>query len=173
MLIDINFTEEAGKYWASEEFREDIIVNTDPNNFSIWVRLDDELHCVSTFKKYCTGVYFTDLNPHTYLHSVYGYDNVREFNDVDFEVCFYGVADTPQQILEYPKHLNYFIKSKRHFVCCMTEIHKKDQPKRDGWRWHKWGSYIGNHQIMCEYLYDEIGINSVLLYHFYEILLEK
>ena len=31
-----------------------------------------------------------------------------------------------------------------------------------GWRWHKWGEYIGKHTPQYEYLSDEKGIDYVL-----------
>jgi hypothetical protein len=47
----------------------------------------------------------------------------------------------------------------------LTEVRKDDQPKQGGWRWHKWGPYIGTHEKQFEYLADEEGIERVFCYH--------
>lgn len=79
----------------------------------------------------------------------------------------YGVCDSLEQLLEvYPELEN----SDRKFVVTMSEVIKANQPVRDGWRWHKWGNYIGSHEIQCEYLYNEKDIESVWVYHIYEKL---
>ena len=33
-----------------------------------------------------------------------------------------------------------------------------------GWRWHKWGEYIGKHNPQYEYLDHESGIDYVLVW---------
>lgn len=50
----------------------------------------------------------------------------------------------------------------------MTSIYKNQQPPVGGWRWHKWGSYIGTYESKHEYLYDE-DIDMIYVYHIYEI----
>ena len=78
----------------------------------------------------------------------------------------YGVCDSPDQLIQtYPK----IATTDRKFVVSFTEIRKKDQSDSGGWRWHKWGPYIGKHNPQHEYLYDEEGIESVWCYHIYEI----
>lgn len=78
----------------------------------------------------------------------------------------YGVADSPEQILNHYKFLeneadNYFV--------CMTPVYKKHQEKSGGWRWHKWGQYIGTKKRSgCEYLYDEPHIDMVIVFHVYK-----
>lgn len=74
----------------------------------------------------------------------------------------YGVADNIEQILRKYKSL---LNSPDEVVLTIHPVLKKDQPESGGWRWHKWGSYIGNHKIKCEYLYDEVGIDKVLCYN--------
>ena len=49
---------------------------------------------------------------------------------------------------------------------------KDNKGKGGGWRWHKWGEYIGKLNPQCKYLDDEeFGDNFeyVLCYHLYEI----
>lgn len=49
-----------------------------------------------------------------------------------------------------------------------TEIRRDEQPESGGWRWHKWGPYIGEQKTNgCEYLYDEPHIERVYVFHVY------
>ena len=41
-----------------------------------------------------------------------------------------------------------------------TVVKRCDQPEKWGWRWRKWGEYIGNYDIDFEYLYDADGIDG-------------
>ncbi len=82
----------------------------------------------------------------------------------------YGVCDNEQQILDKWSHLEN--SKQRHFIT-MTPIHKDNQPEKDGWRWHKWGEYIGEHEIECEYLYDEKDIKVVYVFHIYTLTPES
>lgn len=78
----------------------------------------------------------------------------------------YGVCDSVSQLLEYYD----FEADPRKFSIAFTPVVKSQEPPRDGWRWHKWGPYIGTQTPRCEYIYDEPEINQVYLYHIYEIL---
>lgn len=79
----------------------------------------------------------------------------------------YGVADNYEQILEhYPFEVN---NPKSNYVIILTEVRKDNQPSDGGWRWHKWGEYIGTQNPQYEYLYDEKDIEKVYCYHIYEI----
>lgn len=77
----------------------------------------------------------------------------------------YGVCDSVEQLLAHFPELE---APGREFVVTLTEVRKADQSPTGGWRWHKWGPYIGNHNPQYEYLYDEEGIDAVLVYHIYE-----
>jgi hypothetical protein len=80
-----------------------------------------------------------------------------------------GVADNVEQVLHKLSPLvNNMIRT---FVLEITWMRKKDQSEHGGWRWHKWGEYIGTQQPTCEYLYDEPIIEEVLVYHLHEIKL--
>lgn len=79
------------------------------------------------------------------------------------EIFFhYGVADSALNIFE--KHSELSVFDDRNFVVFMTEIRVVDQPFEGGWRWHKWGEYIGEHTPQHEYLAYEKGIDSVFVY---------
>ena len=82
----------------------------------------------------------------------------------------YGVCDNYQQILERDKRIKALEKWKGfEFVIIISEIRKKDEPPRDGWRWEKWGSYIGDQNTMTDYLYDEPEIENVYVYSTYRV----
>lgn len=71
----------------------------------------------------------------------------------NFEKQTYGVADNIEQIKEYyEEEISDKIKK---YAICVTPVLQKHQSEKDGWRWHKWGKYIGKLNPQCEYLYDE------------------
>ena len=77
----------------------------------------------------------------------------------------YGVCDNYQQVLDKCSMLT---TSEREFVLFVTAVHKADQYEEGGWRWHKWGEYIGTQTTTCEYLYDEPLVDMVYVYHITE-----
>lgn len=64
----------------------------------------------------------------------------------------HGVCDTPEQIKERWPQLE---TDPRRFVVSVTPMYKANQPTSGGWRWHKWGTYIGTKNPQHEYLADE------------------
>jgi len=81
----------------------------------------------------------------------------------------YGVADSPEQLLEdYTVQMD-FVNSKEKYICLYTWIRKEDQPSEGGWRWCKWGEYIGKQKRQRDYLYDEPNIDAVIVFHFLRI----
>ena len=90
----------------------------------------------------------------------------KDFPDLPSGECF-GVCDHYRQVLtKYPE----LKTSSRKFVLSITPVLKVNQPPRGGWRWHKWGEYIGDKTPTKEYLYDEPKIEKVYCYHILEIL---
>ncbi|NUJ17431.1 hypothetical protein FKN04_12680 [Bacillus glycinifermentans] len=73
----------------------------------------------------------------------------------------FGVCDHFQQVLDLHPVITI---SPNKFVIGLTKVRRKDQPRKYGWRWCKWGEYIGNHTPQHEYLYDEEGIEEVFVY---------
>lgn len=95
---------------------------------------------------------------------------IRKRCDKTFLIKSYGVADSVQQIKQTYKFLD---KSDRQFVCFITPIYREHQSDSGGFRFHKFGPYIGRHNITCEYLYDQTDIDVVYVYHFHEIINQK
>jgi hypothetical protein len=78
----------------------------------------------------------------------------------------YGVCDNFEQVLAANPELE---DPRRKFVVTLTPVVKASQSPDGGWRWHKWGEYIGTqNRSGCEYLYDEPEIEQVLCFHIYE-----
>ncbi len=82
----------------------------------------------------------------------------------------YGVCDTPEEfIAAYGARLQLDVRT---FCVFFTHIKKDPSNKGEGggWRWHKWGEYIGKGSPQCEYLDDEEGFDDgVFVYHVYQI----
>jgi len=110
-------------------------------------KLADGIYQISHFG--CTGYPSSD------------YDQYPEIGAIH---C-YGVCDHYQQILDKCPLL---ISSNRKFLITVTKIEKSNEPIEGGWRWHKWGEYIGEQKPQCEYLVDEPLIKEVFVYHIYE-----
>lgn len=78
----------------------------------------------------------------------------------------YGVCDDWTQIIErWPEILT----DPRRLIITVTEVRRDEQPSDGGWRWHKWGEYIGTHEPQYEYLYDEEDIDRVFCFHIHEV----
>lgn len=97
------------------------------------------------------------------------YEHYPEFTSTGHDTyrgC-YGVCDNVEQLLAHYPELEM---SERKFVVTMTSVKKSEQPGDGGWRWHKWGEYIGTQDPQYEYLYDEKNIEEVFCFHIYEKL---
>lgn len=85
----------------------------------------------------------------------------------NYEMSDYGVADSVEQVVAY---FHAEIDDPDHtYLIVMTAILREHQPPDGGWRWHKWGPYIGTQNPKCEYLYDETDIDLVWCFHIYEV----
>jgi hypothetical protein len=93
----------------------------------------------------------------------HGYESYPDFANEDFNA--YGVCDNVEQLLEACPELR---GSDRKFTVMLTPIVKSEQSSDGGWRWHKWGPYIGTQNPQYEYIYDEKDIEQVFVYHIYE-----
>ena len=73
----------------------------------------------------------------------------------DYSKGTYGVADNIDQIKDYYKE-EIVDKDKKYFIH-LTPVwqERENKGKGGGWRWHKWGEYIGKLNPQHEYLDDE------------------
>jgi hypothetical protein len=119
---------------------------------------------------------FVRLDKGVYGIKCFGGSNfLQDFNqypEFDGPGGSYGVCDTVEQLLAYYPELSDACQD-RSFVVTMTCIKRADQSPDGGWRWHKWGKYIGTFDHQYEYLYDEVGIEQVYVYHIYEVCKTK
>ena len=86
--------------------------------------------------------------------------------DLQRDIFPFGVCDSPTQLLEAYD----FEKDPRKFVISLVLIERKKQSHEGGWRWHKWGFYIGDQNPTHEHLFDDIHIDQVYTYHIYELV---
>lgn len=78
----------------------------------------------------------------------------------------FAVFDTPEQVFEkWP----WIEADPNLYVVSITVLRKEEQEPSGGWRWHKWGDYLGDLEPQCEYLYDEPEIAQATVAHVYEI----
>jgi len=72
-----------------------------------------------------------------------------------YEKSTYGVADNIDQIKEYYKE--EVESDTDRYAISLTPVfqERENKGKGGGWRWHKWGVYIGELDRQCEYLDDE------------------
>ena len=139
-----------------------------------------------------TGVYMVDLNG---KHDIKGVTNHRilKYKEEPVHLRFYGVSDNATQVKNYidecinvyqhgdtHNDTNEYRKGKRlvkfmqamekknreyGFVLLLTPIVNEHTDSAGTWRWHKWGKYIGHHEIEHEYLNDEEGVDFVFVWH--------
>lgn len=83
------------------------------------------------------------------------FDQQYEVFKPNYHKVQYGVADSIEQIKEYYKE--EIEDPNRKYFISVTPVfqNKENKNKSGGWRWHKWGRYIGELNPKCEYLDDE------------------
>ena len=118
-------------------------------------------------KKLTTGIYEVDggFNFDHYLEDILNY-SVDSFFLFSSKGAF-GTCDNHEQVLQrYPE---LYEDNDAYFVT-LIKVRKEDQPEKGGWRWHKFGAYIGDKNPQKEYLADEPEIDEVYCYHIYKIV---
>ena len=110
----------------------------------------------------------TEIRPGIYEIGHFGSSAfLRDYEEYDSfgERGNYGVCDTVEQLLQHYPELE---AEGRHFVVTITRVRRDQQSEEGGWRWHKWGEYIGTQNPRHEYLFDDTHIDEVLVFHIYE-----
>ena len=92
------------------------------------------------------------------------YPYFEKLDDITYRGS-YGVCDDLENLLKVYPELE---ADGRKFVVTMCKIDRGEEPDSGGWRWHKWGDYIGTQTPTREYLSDEPLIERVYCYHIYE-----
>jgi hypothetical protein len=153
--VDLELKEMHDKVWA-EELGNGTAWIRERQGFYLSYMLDNSLELyanVTIIRQYDSFIY-----PYTSFTEAWK-------NGMDYK-SNYGVCDNVEQVMaKYPE----LETSDRKFVVILTPIIKATQPSQGGWRWHKWGEYIGTQEPQCEYIYNEPIIEEVLLFHIYEV----
>lgn len=121
------------------------------------------------------GVYYTEMGLAYTLGSWFGYEvqrlspnQLRELVMLDGDyVEVSGLADNEDQVVEKFKHL---ADREEKFVIEMHPVYRKDEPDTHGFRFHKWGSYIGDREITMEYLYDQTDMDVIYVFQIVPLL---
>jgi hypothetical protein len=79
----------------------------------------------------------------------------------------FGVCDHWSQITERWPVIDL---ADEHYLISLTPIRREEEPPEGGWRWHKWGPYIGNQRPRHEYIFDDTHIDVVYCYRIFEVL---
>lgn len=132
------------------------------------------------------GCYWTNLNPENLINNATHYELYRRYPSLA-----YGVSDNATQVLDNLHHAlevyltkdstyDFFTRGKRlykfltehpdavYFIR-FTPVFNHHNGTIGGWRWHKWGTYLGKHTPQREYLDEETNIDYVLLWHLYPL----
>lgn len=115
------------------------------------------------FKHYETGIYRHD----GYAFNFNGFIEEKCNENIVDEWVQYGVCDNYKQILE--RYNDLLSNPNKNYVIGLSVVERKNQSPEGGWRWHKWGEYIGTQNPEHEYLYDDTHIDKVYCFHIYEI----
>lgn len=103
-----------------------------------------------------------------HLHSI-PRDNMEEYLAYENNVWTYGVADNLEQVVKlYEENKEGFFHG-NHVILCHKVVKNPNEPC-SGWRWHKWGPYIGTQNPKCEYINDEPEITEVIVFSIYKII---
>ena len=95
----------------------------------------------------------------------------QKYSSLADKAC-YGVADSIAQIKEFYKE-EIEDQGKKYFIN-ITPVwqDKGNEDQGGGWRWHKWGPYIGKLNPQCEYLDDEDfgdDFEYILVFHIIDV----
>lgn len=112
------------------------------------------------------NIYVSMLNWQHDLERLTDYKLVNKYGE-----WTYGVCDNASQVLEYcDKQISEGeLNKNKEYIIVLTPMLKRHQPKRYGWRWHKWGEYIGIQNPQYEYLADEDNIDMVYVFEVKEV----
>jgi hypothetical protein len=96
-------------------------------------------------------------------------NRLNVIRDYERNVWYYGVADNLEQIVDlYNKNEEGWFYGNHVILCC--KVTKDPDSPCSGWRWHKWGPYIGTQNPQCEYLNDEPEIDEVIIFSIYKVI---
>lgn len=187
MLAKIKFDIEAFKnnYGVIYTQEDDIIAGRIDKEHQSWKNTEYEHDdIVYVQQEYSTGVIVcSDFNFNHIIDSKTNYETINDFFFVDkntgeiYQSIFdeelgvvastYGVCDTIDEAILY---FEACIANKKHEYCIvLSPVYRKNQPPDHGWRYHKWGTYIGTQNPQHEYLYDDKHIDMLYCFNLYVV----
>jgi len=111
------------------------------------------------------GIY--EIGHHNFSNTIIKKNDYPDLVDKDGEYFGpYGVCDYIEQVFDKCPMLR---ESEDKYCVAFTKVNRDEQPPEGGWRWHKWGTYIGVYDIVCEYLHDDSVVDSIYCYHIFEL----
>ena len=151
----------SGDKWKVRKFS-DIFT---PTNYTgvFWCSYTDMVNLITKqYQVYKSKTYWNTLNS-------IPRDRMLDYINYENSVWYYGVADNLEQIVElYNKNEKGWFKG-NHVILCW-KVKKDPENPCSGWRWHKWGEYIGTRNPQCEYLNDEPLIDEVITFSIYKVI---
>ncbi len=122
-----------------------------------------------TARQHDVGIYEVPEENFNFNMLLNGVNN-SEWEDYCYDLngfCQYGVCDSIEQWKE--TDVACFVTADPDHEYCVSFTHVSKVPGEEGgWRWHKWGPYIGNGKPTCEYLADEEKFdNGIYVFHVY------
>ncbi len=58
----------------------------------------------------------------------------------------------------------------RKWVVAVHPVFREHEPERDGFRFEKWGPYVGTRKLTRDYLYQCTDIEYICVWHIYQII---
>lgn len=183
--IEIKAQNDFYKKWKEEEPEDEFVQNIEYINslddifkpYDKWIKTvtkeesEKYLKITDSLDDF-TGVYIADLNCEGFLERLATHKLV-DIMETNRPLYFrnYGICDNASQAIEYYKYLidEGFAREEDNYVIVMTPIFKENQPEYGGWRWHKWGPYVGIQNHEYEYLYDEDEVEMIYVFHIYQM----
>ena len=120
------------------------------------------------------GCYWGNLNPENLIDHATAYETYKHWPASSLA---YGVSDNATQVFNHLQHTletyltkdsthSFFIRGKRLYkfltdnpdavyLIRFHPVFNHHDGKTGGWRWHKWGPYLGKHIPQCQYLNEE------------------
>lgn len=120
-----------------------------------------------TGKELFKGIYNQGYNASNYFKR---HLTVTEMYPRDLLCQCYGVVDSPKQF--QTKFSESLESDSRQLLVSVAHIPKdsSNKGKGGGWRWHKWGQYLGDGHPRQEYLDDEDKFeNGVWVFNVYDL----
>lgn len=132
------------------------------------VSCDDLQNCkmIEDFISDFTGIYISEYQCDAWLERMTTNTKVKEDKlHPKFIFRNFGVCDNASQAVDYLKSLeleNIIDKNSKYVITLTPLFRTKQSPF--GWRWKKWGKYIGVQNRKHEYLYDDKDIDLIFLF---------